>query len=497
MMKLFKHKWTIISAILIAVSALGIFLGFYLNREEEATGYDLAIVEGQPMMLYEGQVYYYNKGIWTMLDFEEKIRQITSDELGLCVLDTKGKLYWDREVTLSQLEEGRVALTTAYAMDMAEKAEALNEKIKFVNINDNINYLDFRALLKDGSILYQDGDEYHKYKPEEKIKMLSGGFALATSGNVYLLQFESHGDGSPIIPESELMYDGGDITYINACPTAHRGIGIRENGTAVIWSDLETPDVSGWSNLVTAVHGYNFAAAVTDSGKVLFTHYDEAITADVVEYTSRWTDIVDIEEYFSSLYAVDREGNCFGVDFSSYSSVKEEGHCEEIDFKRAYVTGGGAFGDYWLKLQMYEGDYNYDHNPGPRQGANWTGKYELVVWDSVKDKAITSYPLEEWQEPLNFLEKFTLNITDYNEDGTYEVLIGQYGGSNYNIYRMYYITEELEIGCYTEIGELNISDRNMSPVLEVGDGVVTYAVYDNSTGGTITKGIDIRMLEVE
>ena len=77
------------------------------------------------------------------------------------------------------------------------------------------------------------------------------------------------------------------------------------------------------------------------------------------------------------------------------------------------------------------------------------------------------------------------------------MLIGQYGNSNNNIYRMYYITEELEIGCYTEIGELNISSRKMSPVLESGEGVVTYAVYDNSTGGTITKEIDIRMLEVE
>ena len=85
MMKLFRHKWTIIGAILIAVSILGIFLGFYLTQEDEVVGYDLAIVKGQPMMLYEGNVYQYDKGIWTMLDFEEKIRQITSDELGLCV----------------------------------------------------------------------------------------------------------------------------------------------------------------------------------------------------------------------------------------------------------------------------------------------------------------------------------------------------------------------------------------------------------------------------
>ncbi len=77
------------------------------------------------------------------------------------------------------------------------------------------------------------------------------------------------------------------------------------------------------------------------------------------------------------------------------------------------------------------------------------------------------------------------------------MLIGQYGSSNYNIYRMYYITEDLEIGCYTEIGEINISDRNMSPVLEAGDGVVTYSYYDNSVGGMITEQIDIGALEVE
>ncbi len=336
MMKLFRHKWTIIGAILIAVSALGIFLGFHLNQEEEVVGYDLAIVDRQPMMLYEGQVYQYDKGIWTMLEYEEKIKQIFSGET-LCFLDINGKIYYEGETLLSDLEkEGNVPLSSALTLYMTEKALALNAEQKFVIVNHNVENSGFQALLSDGSILYPKLDEYESFRVDDEIVMLSGGYILTESGNVYSLRLYEY--IYPTMPEYALIYDGGDITYIDACPTANRGIGIREDGTAVIWSDLVAPDVSHWSNLVTAVHGFNYAAAVKDSGEVLFTHYDEAITADVVEYTSRWTDIVEIEAYYNSLYAVDREGNCFGVDFSSYSSVKEEGHCEEIDFEEPVVN---------------------------------------------------------------------------------------------------------------------------------------------------------------
>lgn len=66
---------------------------------------------------------------------------------------------------------------------------------------------------------------------------------------------------------------------------------------------------------------------------------------------------------------------------------------------------------------------------------------------------ISKYGLQEWGETLRFGEPFTLNLTDYNIDGTYELLIGQRISDNENSCYMYYITEELQIGCYDNIGE--------------------------------------------
>ena len=168
----------------------------------------------------------------------------------------------------------------------------------------------------------------------------------------------------------------------------------------------------------------------------------------------------------------------------------------KIVIEEPVIIGTGTFDNYVLVLEMKEGTYKSVLDPGPTFGANWTGEYELNILDKQNNKTVSSYRLKEWNEPLNFKDFFALNITDYNKDGVFEVLIGQYGGNNYNIYQMYYITEALEIGHYAELGELEITSREMSPRLEVHGGNIIYSLYDNSKGKWVDNKIDMQNIKI-
>ncbi|MCD7751118.1 MAG: hypothetical protein LUI10_05190 [Lachnospiraceae bacterium] len=167
-----------------------------------------------------------------------------------------------------------------------------------------------------------------------------------------------------------------------------------------------------------------------------------------------------------------------------------------IEVSEPVIMAVGYFDHYCVLLRLYEGEYKSVYEAGPDFGANWSGEYELVVMEAGSDTVICQYPLTEWNETLCFQESFDLQLTDLNADGCAEVLIGQYAGSNYNLYKMYYIDEDGQIGYYSEIGDLAISSQDLSPCLEVSGGSAVYSVYDNSTGSWVTGEIDLEALDI-
>ncbi|MCD8131765.1 MAG: hypothetical protein LUE16_10930 [Lachnospiraceae bacterium] len=169
----------------------------------------------------------------------------------------------------------------------------------------------------------------------------------------------------------------------------------------------------------------------------------------------------------------------------------------DIRVEEPIIMGAGYFGNYVLLLRLYEGEYESDYSVGPGFGPNWSGEYELVVMESGSDSVLSRYQLTEWDETLCFQENFDLQVTDLNADGCMEVLIGQYGASNFNLYRMYYIDADLQIGYYSKIGELTISSQEMSPCLEVSGNSAVYSVYDNAKGEWVTGEIDITALALQ
>ena len=181
----------------------------------------------------------------------------------------------------------------------------------------------------------------------------------------------------------------------------------------------------------------------------------------------------------------------------SRGTASAEGYEETSELDEPVIVATAEFGDYALLLRLYDGQYESVYSLGPDFGANWTGAYELVLIDLYSGAVISQYPLTEWNEALRFQESFALHLMDLNSDGCSEVLIGQYAGSNYNLYKMYYIDADMQIGWYSEIGDLLISSQEMSPVLEVVEDKITYSFYNNASGETVTREIDLSALELD
>lgn len=302
-MKLFKNKWTIITLILII--GLATLLGTYLLRDNDIVPVEMAVVAKQPVILYDGTAYRHEEeNTWQALNYPEKIKQVFTDEEYLCVLDVNGKLHCDE---LPDPYAMGMAGATFY---MAEQALAINEEQDFFLVNGHV-LGGVIALLPDGSLLYPALDEYKNALVDEEVTMLSEGYMLTKSGNVYKMLVN---DITGTL-EMELIYDGGDITYIDASDSAFRCVGLTKDGKAVIWSDIASPDISDWNDLVKVVQGFNYVAGLTSKGEVVFRHYDVTKSTALEDSFDAWKDIIGIEAYFSSVYGVDKEGKVFVINF--------------------------------------------------------------------------------------------------------------------------------------------------------------------------------------
>lgn len=294
----------------LAIIALGVvFFVLYFYKKEDLTFVDqLAVVGGQPVVLHHGIVYMNNdSGEWSALDSSVGIKQVLSGEKVLCMLDEEGNIFYGGH----DVEEG-MPLGSSYTEYMANQALTYNIDNKMQFVNHSLDWSDFRAMIDDNIIIYQDGNGYSEFRLSEKVLMLSGMFILSETGNVYRLDLQEGESGEKEPPVLELVYDKGDITFIDAAESAARCIGLTKDHQAVIWSDLPTPDLSDWGNLVKVVHGFNYVAGLTQSGNVLFAHYDE--NYEMPHTLSDWESIIGIESYFNFIYGIKNDGEWVKVE---------------------------------------------------------------------------------------------------------------------------------------------------------------------------------------
>ncbi|MED5016714.1 hypothetical protein P9847_05265 [Paenibacillus chibensis] len=147
--------------------------------------------------------------------------------------------------------------------------------------------------------------------------------------------------------------------------------------------------------------------------------------------------------------------------------------------------------DQSLSLQLVQGSYSEDWNPGPLMGRNWTGEFELVL--TGKDgKVIARQPLQPlYADKLQFGDFFEFRFGDYNGDGNPDFTLGQYGSSNGNLYKLFTILkdgrmEELKVEGQNDLFISSGDGRYSTPLKVTGSGMFQKSFYDNAQGKTVT-----------
>ncbi len=293
-------KWHII-ALLCSIFVIAIITVIFLPNASQQTikiPGQFAVVIETPIAIKDGNVYEYTADeIWENMNLSEKAKQVVTGE-ELCFLNEDGSIYYGQDIQqMEELLKESMPLTSAYSLYMTKKALELNDEEPFVSINNNLDYLSFRALLKNGEILYEDGDNYERLQMEETPIFLSGSYILTEQGNVYYLDTESKGNSHVVIPKLTSVYEGGDMVVINACPTNGRCLGLRRNGTVISFlvSEYNKPLETGeWKHMVAIQQGFYFAVGLTDKGKVLYVDHDKNKTEAINKELKKWINIVDI-----------------------------------------------------------------------------------------------------------------------------------------------------------------------------------------------------------
>lgn len=262
-----------------------------------------------PLKIEDGTLYEYaaDDGTWAAIALDDRASQVFSGE-NLCVLLEDGSLVYDG-LTEVPTDGEHVPLMSAYNIMMSGKMLEYNEEERFLAVNQNLEYLDFRALLASGELLCMDLDDCRRISvPEGKPAALAGSFLLTEEGNVYYM----YGD-------EKKLYDGGDIASISASETAARCTGLKENGEAVsFWLDVEAPDVSEWKNLAAVRQGFYFTVGLDLDGRVYYADGDPAREAAVSEALRAWPNVTDIAVSCEMIVGLTADGECVTLDVGEY-----------------------------------------------------------------------------------------------------------------------------------------------------------------------------------
>lgn len=310
-----KLQMFILLGVIFLLAGMAVVFLWNTNQQAAIMPGQFVLVRERPVIIKEGNVYEYGTdGIWRHLELIGEAKQIVGGEI-LCVLNEDGSLYYDNKIDLG---EG-LPLTSAYALYMAEKALILNKDEPFAWINQSLEYLDFRALLRNGDILYQGLGEYDRYQMDEETPIfLSGSYIMTSQGNVYYLKIDTDGYSGIMNTDLKCVYDGKDIVTISASETAARCLGLRENGTVISFSDIAPLEVTDWKNVIAIQQGFNYAVGLTAKGSVLYVDYNASSTEEVTKALESWTDIVQMAAYSDIIVGLKRDGSCLFLDISVY-----------------------------------------------------------------------------------------------------------------------------------------------------------------------------------
>ena len=310
-----KLKIIILLVAIFLLAGIAVFSLWNVSDQAAIMPGQFVLIGKKPVIIKEGNLYEYGTdGTWRHLGLSGEAKQVVRGEK-LCVLNEDGSLYYEKETDLGE----ELPLTPAFNLYMAEKTLIINKDESFAWINQSLEYLGFRALLRNGDILYQGTGEYERFQMDDETPIcLSGSYILTSQGNVYYLGTDTDGYSGIMSTDLRCVYDGKDIVAISAGESTARCLGLRKNGTVISWSDLGPLEVSDWKNVIAIQQGFNYALGLTATGKVLYVDYNAGSTEKIAEELDSWTDIVQIAAYSDTIAGLKRDGSCLLLDISAY-----------------------------------------------------------------------------------------------------------------------------------------------------------------------------------
>lgn len=175
-----------------------------------------------------------------------------------------------------------------------------------------------------------------------------------------------------------------------------------------------------------------------DGSSLLESSVDKALGADSVEFHHE-------DGSFRAYYKAKARDNPYGIAYQYTGNGLElkEADRDIGDILSENVIDYDGDSSYEkVIVRMTEGKQYEDEAPGPFMGWNWQGQF-VVRLINAEGKALSEIGLNKIFDPhgadMIFNKTFLLQFSDYNNDGYPDFVIGQYGSSNGNLYRLFTI----------------------------------------------------------
>ena len=276
-----------ISAIFLLLISSYIFVACGADKEQHFTATKIdacdfaevpsqfVLIGSQPCVLVDGEAYIHDGECWNRIQADKKFTKIYSGEV-FCALTEDGEIFVTEDA-LAGYEE--YPLGSAGAYHNAEKLLQACSDMTIEHISGNIlNDYIITASESGGIRVYVNGMEQVITQPI-RVADISGKYLLSEEGEVYLVSYPDSFDRVKVKKVSEEKF-----VSISACPTANRCIGIKQDGSVEVWSDVEGELAWDFRDIKTISMGFGYCVALSEEGEVCFASYDEEQEGEIREY---------------------------------------------------------------------------------------------------------------------------------------------------------------------------------------------------------------------
>lgn len=280
-----------------------------IGSDFNAENCKIALVNLNPCIVSDGKAYIYVDG-WNEVETDHDIVTVYNGDV-FSALDSEGHIIMMPEETDDY--EG-YPLTTAAVHYNAEELRKLTEDEKILLLSGNPLGSGGHCVVysENGyTSLFANGTAF-PISDSMVVADISGNFILSEEGNVYKVIHTDNPEHVSLKQVSE-----GKYVEIAACTSADRCIGISQDGTTTIWSDVDLGFSFHTENAKTAAMGFTYGIVLCEDGNAEFHSVDSALEYQVSEYLAEQKeDITAISCSYNSIAMLTSNGNVKIIDFN-------------------------------------------------------------------------------------------------------------------------------------------------------------------------------------